>query len=136
MGLHSRYEAGILIDKRPTDSEEANTMQAIHPYSISISPTGHVLLTLDTLSRGGPGGAGRDLLVWGANQDYQLGNGKRGSLASPWALHAPSGERVILGRSKADVKNLQGKMWKRGMKVEQCAVAGWGNSVVYWRICQ
>ena len=111
-------------------------MQPIHPHQISVSPDGHVLLTLETLSRAGPGGAGRDLLVWGANQDFQLGNGKRGSLAAPAALHAPNGERVILGKRKADVKDMQGKVWKKGVQVEQCAVAGWGNSVVYWKICQ
>ena len=110
-------------------------MRAIHPYAIAVSPTGHVLLTLDTLREAGPGGAGRDLLVWGANQDFQLGNGKRGSLAAPWALHAPNGERVIRGTRRADVRTLQGQLWKRGVRVEQCAVAGWGNSVVYWRIC-
>lgn len=111
-------------------------MQPIHPHQISVSPDGHVLLTLETLSRAGPGGAGRDLLVWGANQDFQLGNGKRGSLAAPAALLAPNGGRVILGKRKADVKDMQGRVWKKGVEVEQCAVAGWGNSVVYWRICQ
>ncbi|KIP09277.1 hypothetical protein PHLGIDRAFT_23026 [Phlebiopsis gigantea 11061_1 CR5-6] len=115
-------------------SEDTHTMRAIHPHAVAVAPTGHVLLTLDTLREGGPGGAGRDLLVWGANQDFQLGNGKRGSLAAPWALHAPNGERVILGTRRADVKSLQGKLWRRGVLVEQCAVAGWGNSVVYWRI--
>ena len=111
-------------------------MQPIHPHTLSVSPDGHVLLTLDTLSRTGPGGAGRDLLVWGANQDFQLGNGKRGSVASPWALQTTDGQRVILGKRKADVKDLQGRVWKRGVEVEQCAVAGVGNSVVYWKICQ
>lgn len=111
-------------------------MQPIHPHYISVSPDGHVLLTLETLSRSGPGGAGRDLLVWGANQDFQLGNGKRGSLAAPTALLAPSGERVILGQRKADIKDMKGKVWKKGVQVEQCAVAGWGNSAVYWKICQ
>lgn len=99
-----------------------------------MSPTGHVLLTLDTIAREGPGGKGRDLLVWGANQEYQLGNGKRGSLASPTTLHAADGARLLLAQRKADVRDLGGKMWKKGVAVEQCAVAGWGNSVVYWRI--
>lgn len=116
--------------------ESSKNMQPIHPHQISVSPDGHVLLTLETLSRGGPGGGGRDLLVWGANQEFQLGNGKRGSLAAPTALHAPNGERVILGKRKADVKDMKGKVWKKSVQVEQCAVAGWGNSVVYWRICQ
>ena len=73
--------------------------------------------------------------MWGANQEYQLGNGKRGSIASPVVLHEPDGSRVMLGKRKADVKDMSGKVWKRGVTVEQCAVAGWGNSLVYWKIC-
>jgi hypothetical protein len=112
-------------------------MQPIYPHDISISPTGHVLLTLDTRARSGPGGGGgRDLLAWGANQEYQLGNGKRGSSAAPQALHAPDGLRFMLSQRKAEVKDMSGKVWKSGAVVEQCAVAGWGNSVVYWRIVQ
>lgn len=119
-----------------TDSESTNNLQPIQPYSISVSPTGHVLLTLDTLSRSGPGAGGRDLLVWGANFDYQLGNGKRGSTATPRNLEGLEGERVMLGKKKAkEVRDLVGKVWKRGVDVEQCAIAGYGNSVVYWRIC-
>ncbi|EKM55652.1 uncharacterized protein PHACADRAFT_121379 [Phanerochaete carnosa HHB-10118-sp] len=116
--------------------EGSKNLQPIYPHQISVSPDGHVLLTLETLSRGGPGGAGRDLLVWGANQEFQLGNGKRGSLAVPTALHALNGERVILGKRRADIRDMKGKVWKKGVQVEQCAVAGWGNSVVYWRICR
>lgn len=118
------------------DSEKTQNLQPIYPHDISISPTGHVLLTLDTLARAGPGNGGRDLLVWGANQNYELGNGKRGSLASPLALHAPDGQRFMLGRRTADVKDMGGKVWKKGAVVEQCALAGWGNSMVYWKICQ
>ena len=95
-----------------------------------------MLLTLDTLARSGPGAGGRDLLVWGANSDYQLGNGKRGSTSTPRNLEGSKGERFMLGKKKAkEVKDLAGKIWKRGVEVEQCAVAGYGNSVVYWRIC-
>ncbi|KAF7796898.1 hypothetical protein EIP86_008083 [Pleurotus ostreatoroseus] len=117
-------------------SERTNNLQPIYPHAISVSPTGHVLLTLDTLARSGPGGSGgRDLLVWGANQEYQLGSGKRGSVATPAVLHAPDGQRLMLGRRTADVKDLGGRLWKKGVVVEQCAVAGWGNSLVYWKIC-
>ena len=50
-----------------------------------------MILTLDTLARAGPGNAktGRDLLLWGANKDYQLGNGKRASAATPATLELP-----------------------------------------------
>lgn len=117
-------------------SEKHNNLQPIMPHDISVSPTGHVLLTLDTLAHGGPGAAGRDLLSWGANYEYQLGNGKRGSSASPTALQGGDGARFMLGRRKADeVRDLQGNVWKRGVEVEQTALAGWGNSVVYWKIC-
>ncbi|CAL1704214.1 unnamed protein product [Somion occarium] len=116
--------------------ETSNDLQPIQPHAISISPTGHVLLTLDTLARSGPGAGGRDLLVWGANSEYQLGNGKRGSVASPRNLEGPDGERFMLGKKKAkEVKDLLGNVWKRGVEVEQCALAGPGNSVVYWKIC-
>lgn len=114
-------------------SEKTENLQPIVPHSISISPTGHVVLTLDT--ENGPGGSGRDVMVWGANYDYQLGNGKRSSLAVPTTLLRPDGSRFILAKSKADVKDLSGKLWKRGVDVEQRAVAGYGNSIVYWRIC-
>ncbi|THH01701.1 hypothetical protein EW026_g1034 [Hermanssonia centrifuga] len=129
--VRSRNVSGLL-----EYSERSNNMQPIYPHNISVSPTGHVLLTLDTLARAGPGGVGRDLLVWGANQEYQLGNGKRGSIASPTALHSPEGHRFMLGKRKADVKDLSGQIWKKGVDVEQYALAGWGNSVVYWRICR
>ena len=114
---------------------------------MSASPTGHVLLTLDTLERSGPpSGGGRDLFAWGKNHDYQLGNGKRTSLATPITLDVsanptsdsktvvPSG-RVMLMKRKADVKDLQGKLWKKKVEVEQRAVAGYSSSLVYWRIC-
>ncbi|KAG2028224.1 hypothetical protein BDR03DRAFT_1030773, partial [Suillus americanus] len=54
-------------------NEDSRTMSPILPHAISVSPTGHVLLTLDTQAHGGPGGLGRDLVVWGTNHDYQLG---------------------------------------------------------------
>ena len=103
---------------------------------MSISPDGHVLLTLDTLSQSGPGGGGLDLFVWGTNYEYQLGNGKRTSIAVPTTLSRPDGNRFMLMKTKAtEVKDARGKLWKKGIEVEQVAVAGQGNSVVYWRIC-
>jgi hypothetical protein len=33
-----------------------------------------------------------------------------------------------------EVRDLQGKVWKRGVDVEQRGVAGYGNSIIYWRI--
>ncbi|PCH38606.1 RCC1/BLIP-II [Wolfiporia cocos MD-104 SS10] len=117
-------------------SEKHNNLQPVMPYDISVSPTGHVLLTLDTLARGGPGAAGRDIVAWGANYAYELGNGRRGSVATPTVMLDADGQRFMLARRNASaVKDLQGKVWKKNVEVEQRAVAGWGGSVVYWKIC-
>ncbi|KAI0933928.1 hypothetical protein AcW1_005616 [Taiwanofungus camphoratus] len=117
-------------------SEKHNNLQPIMPRDISVSPAGHVLLTLDTLEHAGPGAGGRDVLAWGANYEYQLGNGRRGSLATPAPLQMADGGRFMLARQRAaEIKDLQGRSWKKGVEVEQRAVAGWGNSVVYWKIC-
>ncbi|KAI0747945.1 RCC1/BLIP-II [Daedaleopsis nitida] len=116
-------------------SETSKSLQAIAPETISISPTGHVLLTLDTRTRAGPGGGSRDVVVWGANFEYQLGTGKRGSQATPTMIETVEGGRFMLRSKKArEVRDMQGQVWKKGVEVEQRAVAGWNNSVVYWQI--
>jgi alpha-tubulin suppressor-like RCC1 family protein len=115
-------------------NEDSQTMSPILPHAISVSPTGHVLLTLDTQAHGGLGGLGRDLVVWGTNHDYQLGTGKRSSLPVPTTLEHPEGGRFILGQRKAPVRDLAGNVWKKKVEVEQCAVAGYGNSIIYWKI--
>lgn len=98
-------------------------------------PTGHVVLTLDTQSQSNPGGAGRDIVVWGKNYESELGNGKKASVSVPTVLNKPDGERFMLVQRKAkEVRDLKGKVWKRGVQVEQCAVAGYEGSVVYWKI--
>lgn len=81
----------------------------------------------------GPGGSGRDLVAWGLNHDYQLGTGKRTSLNAPTTLERPEGGRFILAKRKATVRDLSGKVWKKNVEVEQCAIAGYSNSVVYWK---
>ncbi|EGN95495.1 hypothetical protein SERLA73DRAFT_186528 [Serpula lacrymans var. lacrymans S7.3] len=114
--------------------EKEQALTPIFPHAISISPTGHVLMTLDTRSQAGSGATGRDLLVWGTNRDYQLGTGKRTSLAVPTNLEQADSTRFMLANAKAPVRDLSGKLWKKGVEVEQCAVAGYGNSIVYWKI--
>ncbi|KIK90565.1 hypothetical protein PAXRUDRAFT_831604 [Paxillus rubicundulus Ve08.2h10] len=114
--------------------EQNQTLSPIIPQAISVSPTGHVLLTLNTYSHVGPGDSGRDLVAWGLNHDYQLGTGKRTSLSAPVTLERPEGGRFMLAKRKATVKDLSGKVWKNTVDVEQCAVAGYGNSIVYWKI--
>ncbi|KAI0055499.1 RCC1/BLIP-II [Artomyces pyxidatus] len=117
-------------------SEKSNNLQPIAPHAVAVSPDGHVLLTLDTLTHAGPGGGGKDVFVWGTNYEYQLGNGKRTSAAVPATLEGTDGVRFMLMQKKADVvKDPRGRVWKRGVEVEQVAVAGYGNSLVYWRIC-
>ncbi|KAG6335847.1 hypothetical protein ID866_3237 [Astraeus odoratus] len=112
--------------------EKSRGLAPIVPEAISVSPVGHVLFTLDTLSRAGPGASGRDLMVCGLNCDYQLGTGKRKSLPVPTVLESLGG-RFLLSRKIACVKDMAGKVWKNA-EVEQCAVAGYGNTFVYWRI--
>ena len=104
------------------------SLQPILPRAVSISPTGHILLTLDALG-------GHDLVVWGKNHDYELGNGKKGSVPVPTTLHKPDGERFMLKKMKAkEVRDLQGKVWKRGIDVEQWGMTGYGNSIIFWKI--
>lgn len=46
------------------------------------------------------------------------------------------GNRFMLMRTKAaEVRDGSGRVWKRGVNVEQVAVAGVGGSAVYWRVC-
>ncbi|KAF9500374.1 RCC1/BLIP-II [Pleurotus eryngii] len=113
-------------------NEATKSPHAISPHSISVSPSGHVLLTLNADMNVG----GRDLMVWGKNHDSELGNGKKGSSPLPSALTTTDGQRfMLMARTANHVVDLQGKLWKRGVKVEQRAVAGYGNSIVYWRLC-
>jgi len=116
-------------------SEKTNNLQPIAPHALSVAPDGHVLLALETHARAGPGGGGRDLLAWGTNYDYQVGNGKRASIAVPTTLEPVDGERIMLAKRRAKVvRDLQGRVWKRGVDVEQVVIGGYGNSLVYWRI--
>lgn len=119
-----------------TDSDRLDRLEPIKPEEISISPSGHVLLSLNTAEESG-GVGGRDLMVWGRNLDSELGNGKKASLVIPTALQNSEGERFMLMNQKAgEVKDLHGKVWKRGVKVEQRAVAGYASSIVYWKIVE
>ena len=113
------------------DNDRIRALEPVIPEEISISPTGHVLLALNS----SVGVGGRDLMVWGKNYESELGNGKRGSVAVPTPLATENGERFMLMNMKAkEVKDLQGKLWKRCVKVKQELATGYGNSAVYWRI--
>ena len=53
----------------------------------------------------------------------------------PVTVEAPDGERLMLMKKKAKVvMDFDGKLWKRGVVVEQRPVAGYGNSAIYWKI--
>ncbi|KAJ7090055.1 regulator of chromosome condensation 1/beta-lactamase-inhibitor protein II [Mycena crocata] len=109
-------------------NQATQRLQSIPPQSISISPTGHVLATLN------PSSGGRDLHTWGRNQDYELGNGKKASVPSPMPVDDGNG-RILLQKKKAkEIRDLQGRVWGRGIAVEQFAVTGCGSSIIYWRL--
>jgi hypothetical protein len=110
-------------------------LQPIRPYAITLSTTGHVLCTLDTLSQAQTPEAGRDLYVWGANGAGELGNGRRASSALPGLIESSTGRFMLSQRTAREVRDMRGSVWKRGVRVEQCAVAGPTCSAVYWRIC-
>lgn len=60
-----------------------------HPvpiYDISIGRPGNVALTLDTVEKEGHYAFGRDVMVFGFNAAFNLGNGKRSNLAVPQHL--------------------------------------------------
>ncbi|KAF4615364.1 hypothetical protein D9613_003265 [Agrocybe pediades] len=120
-------------------SDKLKRLEPITPEEIEISPTGHVLLALNSSAESG-GVGGRDLMVWGRNQDSELGNGKKGSLAVPTVLQTSSdddAERFMLKtRTAKEVKDMHGRVWKKNVKVAQRAAVGWKNSVVYWKIVE
>ncbi|TXT14552.1 uncharacterized protein COLE_00745 [Cutaneotrichosporon oleaginosum] len=131
----------------------------IHKVSISPSPNTHVFAVLDTVSEADAKGLkdglyGRDVMVWGGNFDYQLGNGKKSGVAVPQHLpslipHAidaivaqtPEAEssplpltRLQLHAAVADTYDMLGKLIKRGVKTEETVVAGYNCSVLYNKI--
>ncbi|KAK6907421.1 hypothetical protein I203_101415 [Kwoniella mangroviensis CBS 8507] len=74
-------------------SEKAQTFLPIGIHNLSISPSSntHVYATLDTVTLADAKGVqegkyGKDVMAWGANVDYQIGNGKRSSTAIPQHL--------------------------------------------------
>ena len=134
---------------------------SIQSLSVAPSPAAHVFAVLDTVRSADAKGLkeglfGKDVMVWGANQDYQLGNGKRSALASP--THLPSLiphaidtlvsaspeqaespiplTRLQLHTGQADAYDPHGKLIRRGVKCEETVVAGWNCSVLYNKIVE
>nr|XP_018264786.1 uncharacterized protein I303_02965 [Kwoniella dejecticola CBS 10117]OBR86944.1 hypothetical protein I303_02965 [Kwoniella dejecticola CBS 10117] len=152
-------------------SEKAKTFLPIGIHNLSISPSlnTHVYATLDTVTLADEKGVkegryGKDVMAWGANVDYQIGNGKRSSTAIPQHLppigskinviDALSGSpkeeeslssgtqspmphsRLQLHIRKANAYDLYGKLIKRKVKCEETMVAGYNASVLYNKIIE
>ena len=140
------------------DDERTNSLKALRPYTISVAPgpmptdagmhhstSGHIIATLDTipLSHPSPSSSiateaanfsGRDVLAWGLNQHYQLGNGKRASVSSPLPMETADREgRLMCKIGKEKVRDFNEIVVGRRMNIEQRAVAGPGLSVIYWK---
>lgn len=116
-------------------SEKESRVCPVDIHGLTASPTGHTILTFETLARAGPGGVkGRDLVVWGQNKDYELGNGKRNIQATPGNISTESGMRLMLLEKAGPVMDWQGKRWARKVVVQQTPVAGYGCSLIYWKI--
>lgn len=149
-------------------SEKTKSITALGVYSLSIapSPNTHAFGAIDSVQNADAKGVkaglfGRDVMEWGGNggfplltglthaADYQLGNGKRSSLAVPAYLESPlpraadkveekpDGEvvaRLSLHQNTADAYDLSGNLIKRGVRAEETIVAGYSCSVLYNKI--
>jgi len=92
------------------------------------------MLTFETLARAGPGGVrGRDIVIWGQNKDYELGNGKRNIQAVPININGASDMRLMLLEKEVPVIDMQGKSYAKCL-VQQTPAGGYGCSIVYWKI--
>ncbi len=136
----------FLTSVHPSVDESEGRTQPIRPIAMSVSPTGgHTLALLSNA---------HDVLAWGANTSYQLGNGKRPNLPQPTYMpdfmttYSPGSdpskaaaeyelipERMSL--RQCVVKQLldwNGKSHGRNVKVREWPVAGGKTSLIYWRI--
>ncbi|GAA6043414.1 hypothetical protein JCM8097_008580 [Rhodosporidiobolus ruineniae] len=117
---------------------------------------GHVAVVLDNAITH-PSGVtfGRDVLVWGQNDHYQLGTGKRSNLPTPQhlaALPASSGATSAKAASGSSSPASENRLQlavtlptsptllalNRGLgrksRIEEAIVAGDGGTGVYWRV--
>jgi len=130
-------------------NETTRSLQPIRPDTISVSPTGHVLFSFEASSvsaKSTPTDFGRDLLSWGANTEYQQGNGKRVNVATPTYVtdfDKTGSEAEVIGEENrlmlretkvAEVKDMSGKRVLRNALVEQTPLAGWNCSAIYWKV--
>ncbi|KAI5481674.1 mitochondrial protein [Pseudohyphozyma bogoriensis] len=129
-------------------SEKAGRTEPIGIRSISVGKT-HIAAVLDNAVEQ-PGGIkfGRDVFVWGHNEHYQLGTGRRSNLASPQHLSPlpypglttvvdtsvdtpPSGTLSPMPHSRLQ---LAPEIKVKGRIAEETIVAGDSATGVYWRI--
>lgn len=59
-----------IVQGNPVCAKNVSDLRGCNKDSRTMSPTGHVPLTLG--SHEGPGGLGRGLVAWGTNHDHQL----------------------------------------------------------------
>ncbi|GAA5879892.1 hypothetical protein JCM3774_002272 [Rhodotorula dairenensis] len=125
---------------------------------------GHVAVVLDNAVKNPDGSSfGRDVFVWGYNEHYQLGTGKRSNLPTPQHLAPLPYPRVLPGSGSGLVPTLTTKQeetmssgttspmphkrmqlspavpsnvtkLRRGAVVEEAICAGDGGTGVYWRL--
>ena len=129
-------------------SEQQHTVVPIGVRSLTVGPDGQCALVVDVNSLGEQNH--RDVWVWGANDQYQLGNGKHSNLATPalLTLPLPGGEAttqkngptlnrlLLVERSKVPGKAYEadGSGSQRKYHIEQHIVAGGDGMAVYGRV--
>ncbi|GAA94139.1 hypothetical protein E5Q_00787 [Mixia osmundae IAM 14324] len=129
-------------------SDHHQSIAPIAVHDLSVSST-HCAITLDNAVVQHDAKFGRDVFVWGHNESYQLGTGKRSNLAVPQHLpplpypnpakisNAPesalsSGTPSPMAHHRLQLATAT-KVEGRKM-VEEAIVAGHGSTAVYWRI--
>jgi hypothetical protein len=155
--LHSlRFDSFFRLPHSIVVDEHTNTIEPIRPHTFSVSPS-----SSSPIAASSSGGAhalvslssGKDLLAWGSNSSYQLGNGKRANVAVPTYVrdfslassavtetgaadvdHASQGRMTLRSTVVKEVRNLSGDKVGTNVKVQQWPVAGHNSSFVYWRI--
>ncbi|EJU05539.1 RCC1/BLIP-II [Dacryopinax primogenitus] len=115
-------------------NDKTKALEALQPRAISVSPTGHAMLTLDTIS---DTNAGYDVLTWGQNRSFELGNGKQSAVPMPsyvQPFRTEPGSRFMVKETRKVIKDMEGKVRGRNVPVQETVVAGWGCTAVYWKI--
>lgn len=103
--------------------------------------TTHAVAVFDNMSNTVKGQSkkehsGREVLIWGGNESFQLGTGKRNNVASPVHLHEVTTEKGITSPSFGDansrllLKTMHSR--KQGL-VEANIVCGYLSTGVYWK---